>query len=99
MLDTQDIFEAVEKGKLDKAHLAIGWKANGWGYSVAVINTAKSQAVYEYTAGNSPWDSQQSVAAEGGVGEAQLKEWALQTAKEFANEIDLPQSVVFEEED
>lgn len=96
--DTREITEAIEKGRLDKSHLVIGWKADEWDYDVSVIDANTSRLIYKYTAGNSPWDSQQSVAAESGVGEAQLREWARETAEEIADELDLPQNVIFEEE-
>jgi len=98
-LDAQEIVEAVEKGELDKAHLVIGWKADEWGYDVVVTDTDEMSAIYRYSASNSPWDSKQWVGVEHGVGEARLREWAQETAAEIADEIGLPQSVVFEEED
>ncbi len=97
--DPQDVAKAIEEGKLDKAHLVVCWKADKWGYEVTVIDASTSQATCEYTAGNSPWDSQQSVALDKAVSEDKLREWAQETAAEFADEIGLPQNIVFEEED
>ena len=98
-LDARDVKRAIKKGELDEACLTIGWKADEWGYEITVFDARISQPVYEYTAGNSPWDSQQSVAPDKAVSEDKLREWAQQIATEFADEIGLPQSIVFEEED
>lgn len=75
----------------------IQWAATADGYTV--LTYVDGEVVDEYNAGNSPHESQTYVSAERGVGLAQMRAWAEQTAKEKANALGVSHSQVEEDAD
>ena len=68
----------------------IAFAANQFGYCVQVI--ADGEVIQEYAAGNCQTDSQAFIdpGSPGVVGRSQLRRWAEQTAKEIADEWQIP---------
>jgi len=67
------------------------------GYVVRVLE--EGRIIYEYSAGNSPSDSQVYVAAGDGLPESVLREYARQTAEELAREFGAGTLFIEEEEE
>jgi len=72
------------------------WHVHDRGYVVNVMEDG--EVVHEYTAGNSPLDSQVYVFPDEGLSWAMLRQFAEQTAHEIARERNIPPQNVYEDE-
>jgi hypothetical protein len=94
----EDIRLEIESGEisLSPASITIGWQASKWGYTVWVYE--EGYGIYEYRAGNSPWDSGQTVPLAEALNEETLRGYAQQTVREIAEKLGVSIEWVFEEE-
>lgn len=77
----------------------IGWQADRYGYSVTVYDP-ESREVYNYQAGNCPFDSAAIVpldSHDARVPVGTLRKWARQTSKEIAAEYGISPEMITQE--
>ena len=75
---------------------AIEWYANRYGYHIDVIVNGK--IAHDYSAGNHPNDSEETLEPSDpfAVPESQLREFAVSTAAQMAEEFNVPLSAISE---
>lgn len=77
----------------------VSWGANKYGYTVQVWDGG--QCVQDYSAGNNRHESSERISPDSpnAAPLTQLREWAIQTANEMAQEFDVPADQVSEDTD
>jgi len=98
MRSIEDIRAEVAREELSPEDITVGWAVDEWGYMVSVYLLKEVGAIYEYQAGNPPFDSKQIAPPELALSEETLRRFAQLTAREIAGELGVPIEQVFEED-